>query len=139
MQYCTGMDDSDAGSASMATAVHRYFEAMDRGDIEATLECFTDDALLISEGQMHLKGKAAIRAFLVELAANSASMSHTVTGLVADATQRKAVAELRYTNARLEFADIDMENCNIFEFDETGRFTRVRFWVGDPAQLSATR
>lgn len=123
----------------LLAAVHRYFDAMDRGDVEATVDCFAGDATLSSEGQMHLTGREEIRAFLNRLAENSERMAHGVTSLVVDVDSGKVAAELHYTNVRKEYAPIDMHNCNFFDVGDDGRFRRVRFWVGDPSQLDAPK
>lgn len=124
---------------ALLATVDRYFEAMDRGDVDATVACFADDATLASEGQMYLTGKVEIAAFFQRLTDNSERMAHDVTNLVVDADAGKVAAELHYTNVRVSHAPIDMHNCNFFDIGDDGRFRRVRFWVGDPSQLKAAR
>jgi ketosteroid isomerase-like protein len=116
--------------------LERYFAAMDRGDVETVIACFADDAELITENRMRVEGKPAIRDFFVMLAEYAGKMRHDVSNVVVDAESGKVACELHYVNARDE-RPLDMLNCNFFDVDESGRFTRVKFWVGDPAQFDA--
>ena len=115
--------------------VSGYFGAMDAGDVEACVACFADDAVLLTENRMRLEGKEELRAFFARLVAISHEMLHEVTNLVVDVDAGKVACELRYANTRREGGRLDMANCNFFDFDPSGRFTRVKFWLGDPSQL----
>jgi ketosteroid isomerase-like protein len=111
----------------------RYFEAMDRGDVDTVTGCFADDAVLITENRMRVEGKPAIREFF-ELLSQYTGMTHEVTNVVVDVEAGKVACELHYVNPREE-RPLDMLNCNFFDVGPDGRFTRVKFWLGDPAQF----
>ena len=108
-----------------------YFAALDRGDVETAVSCFEDTATLICETDgTRLAGKEAIRAFLQQITDESQGMSHSVTNLVVDIEERTCAAELHYSDQLTTGKELDMDNCNFFEFGTDGRFARVRFWTG---------
>jgi uncharacterized protein (TIGR02246 family) len=113
--------------------LERYFAAMDRGDVETTVAGFAEDATLACETTgMRLRGRDEIRAFFTGLTQNTNGMEHAPMSLVVDVEGRKVAAELAYTNSRKTGPELDMENCNVFEFDADGRLSRVRYWTGKP-------
>jgi ketosteroid isomerase-like protein len=116
--------------------LERYFAAMDRGDVDTVVDCFADDAELITENRMRVEGKPAIHDFFVMLSEYAGKMRHEVSNVVVDVDNGKVACELHYVNAR-EVRPLDMQNCNFFDVDDNGRFSRVKFWVGDPAQFDA--
>ena len=108
-----------------------YFAALDRGDVETAVSCFEDTATLICETDgTRLDGKEAIRAFLQQITDESQGMNHEVTNLVVDMQNRRCAAELHYSDQLTTGTELDMDNCNFFDFGTDGRFTRVRFWTG---------
>ena len=108
-----------------------YFGALDRGDVETAVSCFEDTATLICETDgTRLDGKEAIRAFLQQITDESHGMSHDVTNLVVDIEKRRCAAELHYSDQLTTGTELDMDNCNFFDFGTDGRFARVRFWTG---------
>lgn len=116
--------------------LERYFAGMDRGDVETVVGCFADDAVLITENRLRVEGKEAIRDFFVMLGQYAGRMRHEVSNVVVDAANGRVACELHYVNEREE-KPLDMLNCNFFDVDADGRFTRVKFWLGDPAQFDS--
>ena len=117
--------------AEIEAAVRAYFDALDRLDPAAAAALFAEDALLtcVNEGLV-LRGREAIRGFFGEICAESRGMEHELTGLVVDAERRRAAAELVYRDDLADGRRYDMENCDFFELDAAGHFSRVRFWLG---------
>jgi ketosteroid isomerase-like protein len=116
--------------------LERYFAAMDRGDVETVVGCFADDSVLITENRLRVEGKSAIREFFVMLSEYAGEMRHDITNVVVDVENGRVACELHYVNDR-EVRPLDMLNCNFFDVDASGLFTRVKFWLGDPAQFEA--
>ena len=108
-----------------------YFRALDEGHIEEVMELFNDNASLScpSDGTV-CKGSTEIRAFFDRITEESDDMSHVILNVVTDENNQKCAVELTYRD-QLRTGELwDMDNCNFFEFDEDGRFQRVRFWMG---------
>jgi ketosteroid isomerase-like protein len=87
-------------------AANRYFTAMDRGDVEGVVACFAD------------------------ICANSNRMAHSPTHWVVDVETGTCACELDYFDDMKDGRVYDMHNCNFSEFDATGKFSRVYFWMG---------
>lgn len=114
-------------------AIQHYFATVDAGDVEATVACFAPDAWLRCENaDREFSGHAAIRPYYTRLAGLTTGMSHEVQRVVVDCEAGRAACELHYANTLQDGTSYDMDNCNFFDFDDTGRFTRVHFWLGDP-------
>jgi ketosteroid isomerase-like protein len=110
--------------------VDGYFASMDRGDVDGTVACFAPDATLTCESNdMRLSGHEEIRSFFERITSNTHEMVHEVTGLVVDEAGGRCAAELNYRNRRKVGDDIDMAVCDFFDFDDDGKFSRVRFWT----------
>lgn len=54
-------------SVPVPDVITGYFEATDRGDAEAMVACFADDAVVVDEGRTH-RGRAEIRRWRDEVA-----------------------------------------------------------------------
>lgn len=114
-------------------AVRHYFATVDAGDVEATVACFAPDAWLRCESiDQECSGHAAIREFYARIAGLTTGMLHELQRVVVDCEAGRAACELRYADTLEDGTAYDMANCNFFDFDAAGRFTRVHFWLGDP-------
>ncbi len=112
-------------------AVQHYFATVDAGDVEATVACFAPDAWLRCENiDQEFSGHAAIREFYGRSAGLTTGMLHEVHGVVVDCEAGRAACELRYADTLQDGTAYDMDNCNFFDLDAEGRFTRVHFWLG---------
>lgn len=63
----------------------RYTCALDAGDVDTLVDCFTDDAALVSPAVGALSGRAAIRAFAERFArfrANGSQLRHVISNLM---------------------------------------------------------
>lgn len=118
--------------SDIEAAVQAYFDALDRGDPIGAAELFANGAVLICEStDERYEGQDAIRGFFELIGSESAGMLHTSTNVVVDVDKRSAAAELRYTDDLHDGRRYDMQNCDFFDLDQDGRFTRVRFWLGE--------
>jgi uncharacterized protein (TIGR02246 family) len=73
----------------------RYTTALDAGDVETVVGCFTADAVLESPAIGVIAGREAIRAFAVRFAAlreNGTQFRHMITNLAAEFESRRARA-----------------------------------------------
>jgi len=111
--------------------VNGYFKAMDTGDVEGTIACFAPDATLTWEtNDLVLTGHGEIRAFFTEFIAGTNMRLHEVRNAVVDTEKATCAVEIRYRSDIKDGPDVDMANCNFFDFGPDGKFTRVRFWSG---------
>lgn len=111
--------------------VNGYFNAMDTGNVEGTLACFAPDATLTWEtNDLMLTGHDEIRAFFAEFIAGTNMRLHEVRNAVVDTEKATCAVEIRYRSHIKDGPNVDMENCNFFDFGPDGKFTRVRFWSG---------
>ena len=122
----------------IAAAVGRYFEALDRLDVDATVACFAADGELecVSDGR-RARGDAELREFLHGVVDGSHGMVHEVTTLVVDPETRTAAAEQHYRDERADGRVYDERTVNLFELDDECRLVRVRFWRGGPGSGAA--
>ena len=113
--------------------IDAYFEALDTDDPSRAASCFAIDATLTCESDgTHLQGTNAIETFFREICGESTGMTHSLLNTVIDLDARTAAAELTYRDTLKDGRHYNMRNCNFFDFDQTGNFTRVHFWLGAP-------
>jgi uncharacterized protein (TIGR02246 family) len=111
--------------------IDAYFHALDTGDAQRAASYFTADATLTCESDgTHLRGTNAIKTFFQQICDESTGMTHSLLNTVIDVDSRSAATELTYQDTLKDGRRYDMRNCNFFDFDETGIFTRVHFWLG---------
>lgn len=73
----------------------RYTTALDAGEVETVVDCFTEDAVLESPAIGHIAGREAIRAFAARFAALRAGgtqFRHMITNLAAETKGERAYA-----------------------------------------------
>ena len=111
-------------------AVNCYFTAMDRGDVDGVVACFAEAGSLtcVSDGEVY--SGASLRQFFADICGNSNRMAHSPTHWVIDVEAATCACELDYFDDMKDGRVYDMHNCNFFEFDPDGKFSRVRFWMG---------
>jgi ketosteroid isomerase-like protein len=115
-------------------AIGAYFRSMDAFDLDAFCDLLTDDCTITCEtakGVGHLASKDEMRSFFAGLRERTASMRHTVHGVVADPDANRAACDLTYHNDRANGDVFEVDVANQFDFAEDGRIARVRFWLGE--------
>jgi ketosteroid isomerase-like protein len=114
------------------TAIQRYFDTMDvHRDPDLAADCFAPDGSLtcVSDGEVYV-GRAALRQFFADIIGNSHRMLHRPTNIVIDTEAGTCATEQDYDDDMRDGRRYNMLNCNFYEFNTEGKFTRVRFWMG---------
>lgn len=105
--------------------VTRYFQAVDNRDVDATVDCFNEDAVLIVQtDHKRFEGKQAIREMFSAFYENSTYVFHEVLNWVVEPERNKCATEQIYRGTLKDGTVNDMHNCNFFDF-ENGKFKRV--------------
>ncbi|GAM36592.1 hypothetical protein TCE0_018f05794 [Talaromyces pinophilus] len=117
--------------SALATLPDSYFKSVDARNIDAILHHFTPTATLTIQSNQGLthQGEAEIRSMFTAFVSNSKTMSHEIKSVVVDVVGRRIATEQRYIGEMLDGTRNDMHNCNFFDVDEHGRFTRVVIWM----------
>jgi ketosteroid isomerase-like protein len=115
---------------TLAKAPDTYFKAVDAMDIEGVLACFADDATLtVQTDHVTFTGAAEIRRMFTDFFGASDSIGHEIRNLVVEPGAAKVATEQRYFGELKDGSQNDMHNCNFFDFDADGKFTRVIIWM----------
>jgi ketosteroid isomerase-like protein len=115
---------------TLAKAPDTYFKAVDAMDIEGVLACFAEDATLtVQTDHVTFTGAAEIRRMFTDFFGASDSIGHEIRNLVVEPGAAKVATEQRYFGELKDGSKNDMHNCNFFDFNEDGKFTRVIIWM----------
>jgi ketosteroid isomerase-like protein len=115
---------------TLAKAPDTYFKAVDAMDIEGVMACFADDATLtVQTDHVTFTGAAEIRRMFTDFFGASVSIRHEIRNIVVEPGAAKVATEQGYIGELKAGARNDMHNCNFFELDADGRFTRVIIWM----------
>lgn len=105
-----------------------YFRAVDSKDVSAVLTHFTNDATLtVQTAGVTFSGHDEISRMFTDFFAEWDSMVHEITNIVVDPTGAKVSTE--------QLVDLNrngttkMHNCNFFDVNADGKFTRVIIWM----------
>ncbi len=115
---------------TLAKAPDTYFKAVDAMDIEGVMACFADDATLtVQTDHVTFTGAAEIRRMFTDFFGGSVSIFHEIRNIVVEPDRAKVATEQGYIGELKNGAKNDMHNCNFFDVDADGRFTRVIIWM----------
>ena len=115
---------------TLAKAPDTYFKAVDAMDIEGVLACFADDATLtVQTDHVTFTGAAEIRRMFTDFFGASVSILHEIRNIVVEPDRAKVATEQGYIGELKDGSKNDMHNCNFFDFDADGKFTRVIIWM----------
>ena len=107
-----------------------YFKAVDAMDVDRILSHFADDATLtVQTDHAVFNGAAEIRRMFTDFVANSVSILHEVKNIVVEPETGKVATEQSYVGELKDGAKNDMHNCNFFDVDADGKFSRVIIWM----------
>lgn len=107
-----------------------YFKAVDAMDVDRILSHFADDATLtVQTDHAVFNGAAEIRRMFTDFVANSVSIFHEVKNIVVEPEAGKVATEQSYIGELKDGAKNDMHNCNFFDVDADGKFSRVIIWM----------
>ena len=104
--------------------VRDFCAAWERGDVEAIVEAFTDDAVYHNIPMAPCKGKEAIRAFIGGLLGDDASAVHfEILHQIADGN---LVMNERIDTIVLKSGKVDLPVCGVFELTANGKIAAWR-------------
>ena len=114
----------------LAALPDSYFKAVDAKDVDAIMSHFADDAALtVQTDHAVFEGAAEIRRMFDDFCGNSVSIFHEVKNIVVEPDAGKVATEQSYIGELNDGTTNDMHNCNFFDVDADGKFTRVIIWM----------
>lgn len=114
----------------LAALPDSYFKAVDVKDIDAILEHFADDATLtVQTDHAVFEGAEEIRRMFTDFCGNSVSIFHEIKNIVVEPAAGKVATEQSYIGELVDGTRNDMHNCNFFDVDAEGKFSRVIIWM----------
>src|SRR5919201_2119099 len=107
-----------------------YFKAVDAKDVDAIMLHFADDAtLIVQTDQAVFDGAPEIRRMFTDFCDNSVSIFHEIKNIVVEPEAGKIATEQSYIGELTDGTKNDMHNCNFFDIDADGKFSRVIIWM----------
>ncbi len=114
----------------LAALPDSYFKAVDAKDVDAIMSHFADDATLtVQTDHAVFQGAAEIRRMFDDFCGNSVSIFHEVKNIVVEPEAGKVATEQSYIGELSDGTKNDMHNCNFFDINADGQFTRVIIWM----------
>ena len=114
----------------LAALPDSYFKAVDAKDVDAIMSHFADDATLtVQTDHAVFQGAAEIRRMFDDFCGNSVSIFHEVRNIVIEPDAGKVATEQSYIGELSDGTKNDMHNCNFFDINADGQFTRVIIWM----------
>lgn len=114
----------------LAALPESYFRAVDAKDVDAILSHFADDATLtVQTDNSNFAGADEIRRMFADFCAASVSIFHEIKNIVVEPRAGKVATEQSYIGELKDGTKNDMHNCNFFDVDAEGKFTRVIIWM----------
>lgn len=114
----------------LAALPDSYFKAVDAMDVDAILSHFHDDATLtVQTDHVTFTGAEEIRRMFTDFCGSSVSIFHEIKNIVVEPETRKVATEQSYIGELTDGTRNDMHNCNFFDVDPEGKFTRVIIWM----------
>jgi uncharacterized protein (TIGR02246 family) len=107
-----------------------YFKAVDAKDVDAILSHFADDCVMsVQTAGDVFTGADEIRRMFTDFCANSVSIFHEIKNIVVEPDAGKVATEQSYIGELNDGTRNDMHNCNFFDVDGDGKFSRVIIWM----------
>ena len=114
----------------LAALPDSYFKAVDAKDVDLILSHFADDATVtVQTDHAVFSGADEIRRMFVDFCDASVSIFHEIKNIVVEPEAGKVATEQSYIGELKDGTKNDMRNCNFFDFDADGKFTRVIIWM----------
>jgi ketosteroid isomerase-like protein len=114
----------------LAALPDSYFKAVDAKDVESIVSHFANDAVLtVQTDHAVFAGKSEIRRMFTDFCGNSVSIFHEIKNLVVEPATGKIATEQSYVGELNDGTRNDMHNCNFFDVDADGLFSRVIIWM----------
>ena len=114
----------------LAARPDSYFKAVDAKDVDRILSHFAGDATLtVQTDHAVFVGADEIRRMFIDFCAASVSIFHEIENIVVEPEAGKVATEQSYIGELNDGTKNDMHNCNFFDVDADGKFTRVIIWM----------
>jgi uncharacterized protein (TIGR02246 family) len=114
----------------LAALPDTYFKAVDAKDVDAILAHFADDAVMtVQTANTTWEGAQEIRRMFTDFCENSVSIFHEIKNIVVEPETGKVATEQSYIGELDDGTKNDMHNCNFFDIDADGKFSRVIIWM----------
>lgn len=114
----------------LAALPKSYFEAVDAKDVDAIMSHFADDSTLtVQTDHAVFSGADEIRRMFTDFCGGSVSIFHEIKNIVVEPAAGKVATEQSYIGELADGTKNDMHNCNFFDVDADGKFTRVIIWM----------
>ena len=114
----------------LAALPDSYFKAVDAKDVDAILSHFADDCVMtVQTDHAVVTGADEIRRMFTDFCDNSASIFHEIKNIVVGPEAGKVATEQSYIGELNDGTRNDMHNCNFFDIDAEGKFSRVIIWM----------
>ena len=114
----------------LAALPDSYFKAVDAKDVDAILSHFADDAIDDrADANTPWYGADEIRRMFTDFCDGSVSIFHEIKNIVVEPEARKIATEQSYIGELIDGTKNDMHNCNFFDVDADGKFTRMIIWM----------
>jgi uncharacterized protein (TIGR02246 family) len=114
----------------LAALPDTYFKAVDAKDVDTILAHFADDATLtVQTAGAVFSGADEIRRMFTDFCDNSVSIFHEIKNIVVEPDAGKVATEQSYIGELTDGTKNEMHNCNFFDVDTEGKFTRVIIWM----------
>lgn len=115
---------------TLERAAREYLAALDRLDLEATMEWFAAEAVFeIGSDGTRLEGHDAIGAMWEEVLGAHEGMTHTITDLIVDERRRAVVTRQDFRGWSPDGAGTERSSTYQFAFDDELRLTEVGVWI----------
>ncbi len=119
---------TEAEREQLAAIPASYFRAVDSYDLPAVLTHFAEDATLtVQTAGVTFSGHDEIGRMFTDFFSDWDSMVHEITNIVVDAIGAKVSTEQHVDLNRN--GTTKMHNCNFFDVDAEGKFSRVIIWM----------
>ncbi len=123
------------GAHGLQALVERYFEAVDRKDVEGTLACFAPEVhFCIANHGTSYHGIEALRGMYERLNARYAKVWHGNFDHVLDVPAQRAASRFRVENTTHAGEVLVKNNCNFFRVEE-GHFVEVFVYMSGENSL----
>jgi ketosteroid isomerase-like protein len=114
----------------LAALPESYFKAVDAKDVDAIVAHFDDDATLtVQTDHAVFEGASEIRRMFTDFCDTSISIFHEIKNIVVEPDAGKVATEQSYIGELVDGTRNDMHNCNFFDVDADGKFSRVIIWM----------
>jgi ketosteroid isomerase-like protein len=114
----------------LAALPDSYFKAVDAKDVDAIVSHFAEDAtLIVQTDHAVFEGAVEIRRMFTDFCDNSVSIFHEIKNIVVEPGAGKVATEQSYVGELVDGTQNDMHNCNFFDVNADGEFTRVIIWM----------